>query len=190
MAAASLRLGPGVRRVIGSSTVLWKRHVGTATTLPTAVRERCYPKLGNREIVGYGWNGDPTYIDRNEFPCPAVRFRENTPEILALREKEKGDWNRLTIEDKKAIYRASFRQTFAEMNAPTGEWKSIISIVLLGSALTCLFCVYLHLYVMSPLPETITKEWQVAQLELMIKQRQGHVEGVSSRWDYENNRWK
>jgi cytochrome c oxidase subunit 4 len=57
---------------------------------------------GNRDIVGYGWNGIPTYIDRPEFPCPAVRFRENTPEVLALREKEKGDWNKLTVEEKKA----------------------------------------------------------------------------------------
>jgi cytochrome c oxidase subunit 4 len=40
------------------------------------------------------------------------------------------------------------------------------------------------------MPETITREWQVAQLELMVKQRQGAVDGVSSNWDYENNRWK
>ncbi len=57
---------------------------------------------GNRDIVGYGWNGDPSYIDRPEFPFPAVRFRENTPDVLALREKEKGDWHKLTIADKKA----------------------------------------------------------------------------------------
>lgn len=48
-----------------------------------------------------------------------------------MREKEKGDWNQLTLEEKKALYRASFRQTFAEFKAPTGKWKSI-----LGWALT------------------------------------------------------
>lgn len=149
-----------------------------------------YPKLGNRDIVGFGWNGDPTYIDRLEFPFPAVRFRENTPEVLALREKEKGDWHKLTIDEKKALYRASFCQTFSEVNAPTGEWKSIVAVVLLGVSFTCWITLYIRKFVLPPLPETITKEWQEKQLERMVKERQGAIEGVSSRWDYENNRWK
>lgn len=49
----------------------------------------------------------------------------------ALREKEKGDWKKLSIEEKKALYRASFRQTFSEMDAPTGEWKGITGLSLL-----------------------------------------------------------
>ena len=43
------------------------------------------------------------------------RFREDTPEILKLREKEKGDWKKLTIAEKKVLYRASFCQTIAEV---------------------------------------------------------------------------
>ena len=57
---------------------------------------------GNRDIVGYGWNGNPVYGDREEYPFPAIRFKENTPDVLALREKEKGDWKALSKEDKKA----------------------------------------------------------------------------------------
>lgn len=49
----------------------------------------------------------------------------------ALREKEKGDWKKLSIEEKKILYRASFRQTFSEMDAPTGEWKGILGMSLL-----------------------------------------------------------
>ena len=41
----------------------------------------------------------------------------------------------MSVEDKKALYRASFCQTFAEMEAPTGQWKSIIGIVLGGISL-------------------------------------------------------
>ena len=41
-----------------------------------------------------------------------------------------------------------------------------------------------------PMPRTITKEWQVAQAERMVKQRQGAVLGISSQWDYEKNEWK
>jgi len=60
----------------------------------------------------------------------------------ALKEKEKGDWKKLSIEEKKALYRASFRQTFSEMDAPTGEWKGILgftAMVLAGG-------VWLYLY--------------------------------------------
>jgi len=69
------------------------------------VHDRCFLYvllLGNRDIVGYGVNGAPIYEDLPEFPCPAVRFRENSSEIMALREKEKGDWHKLTLEEKKA----------------------------------------------------------------------------------------
>jgi cytochrome c oxidase subunit 4 len=60
----------------------------------------------------------------------------------ALKEKEKGDWKKLTIEEKKALYRASFRQTFSEIAAPTGEWKGS-----LGCALILVSCgIWLYMY--------------------------------------------
>jgi cytochrome c oxidase subunit 4 len=34
----------------------------------------------------------------------------------------------LTLEEKKDLYRASFCMTFSEINAPTGEWKSIMGL--------------------------------------------------------------
>lgn len=41
-------------------------------------------KLGNRDVVGFGWNGEPTYYDRPDFPMPAIRFKENTPDVLVI----------------------------------------------------------------------------------------------------------
>jgi cytochrome c oxidase subunit 4 len=161
-----------------------------SSSLPASLRDKYYPKLGNRDIVGYGWNGIPTYMDRLEFPCPPVRFRENTPEFMALREKEKGDWNKLTLAEKKALYRFSFRQTFAELDAPSGEWKCVTAMTLLGLSVTFLFLAYIKRFVMQPQERTANYEWQERQLELMIKQRQNAVDGVGSHWDYENNRWK
>lgn len=60
-----------------------------------------YPRIGNREIVGFGRNGQPFYLDAPDVPCPAVRWREDTDEIKRLREKAKGDWAALTIDEKK-----------------------------------------------------------------------------------------
>lgn len=161
-----------------------------ATALPAALRDEYYPKVGNRDIVGFGVNGSPIYEDIPEFPCPAVRFRENSSEIMALREKEKGDWHKLTLEEKKALYRASFRQTFAEIHAPTGEWKAILAGVLLALSVSGWFIIYVKRYVLPPLPHTVTREWQEKQLELMLKQRQNPIQGIASHWDYDNKRWK
>ena len=63
--------------------------------------ERSLRRAGNRDVVGFGINGNPSYQDMVEFPAPAVRFRENSAEVLALRELELGDWTALTLEQKK-----------------------------------------------------------------------------------------
>ena len=39
-------------------------------------------RLGNRDVVGFGWNGEPIYYDRPDFPFPAIRFKENTPDVM------------------------------------------------------------------------------------------------------------
>jgi len=158
--------------------------------LTPAQRDESYPQLGNREIVGFGLNGTPVYIDMEEVPAPAIRWAENTAEVMALREKEKEDWKGLSLEDKKALYRASFRQTYAEMNAPTGEWRALLAGTLFGLAVSGFFMIFLKTQVYPPKPITITEEWMHANLERMIKQGQGPVEGVASLWDYEKNCWK
>ena len=38
-------------------------------------------KIGKREIVGFGMNGQPNYLDRVDFPMPAIRYKEVTPDI-------------------------------------------------------------------------------------------------------------
>lgn len=60
-----------------------------------------YPRIGKREIVGYGRNGDPSYFDAPDVPCPALRWKEDTDEIKKLREKAKQDWSKLSIDEKK-----------------------------------------------------------------------------------------
>jgi len=177
------RRGMQVSRTL-STTAASQSQVSTET------QKEWYPKLGNREIVGYGFNSNPVYVDREEFPMPAIRFRENTADILALREKEKGDWKNLTIDEKKALYRASFRQTFAEMKAPTGEWKSITAGILMGLSVTLWAMIWMKKYVYPQIPATITEEWKADDVRKQVRQRQNPISGIASKYDYENNKWK
>jgi hypothetical protein len=39
-------------------------------------------RIGNREIVRFGFNGQYSYKDRVDFPMPAIRFKENTPDLV------------------------------------------------------------------------------------------------------------
>ncbi|XP_014294328.1 cytochrome c oxidase subunit 4 isoform 1, mitochondrial [Halyomorpha halys] len=147
--------------------------------------------IGTREIVGFGFNGVPNYVDRADFPLPAIRFRPDTPDIKALREKEKGDWKALSIGEKKALYRASFCQTFAEINAPTGEWKSIAGFALCFASLALWAYMGMKLFVYNPtLPESFNEENRQAQLKRILAFRINPVDGISSKYDYENNKWK
>lgn len=126
----------------------------------------------------------------------------------ALREKEKGDWRQLSHEEKRTLYRASFRQTFAEFKAPTGEWKSVIGVSLFfvslglwvfyamklwGNSEHFVSCSYYYLFLLlvySPLPETFNQENREAQLRRIIDLQINPVQGISSKWDYEKDDWK
>jgi len=39
-------------------------------------------QIGKREVVGFGNNGEENYIDDVHFPFPAIRFKEDTGEII------------------------------------------------------------------------------------------------------------
>ncbi|CAK9300414.1 unnamed protein product [Gordionus sp. m RMFG-2023] len=115
--------------------------------------------IKNRDVVGYGNNGEPVYfgtahlffksifpLDIPITPCPAIRFKENTPEVLKLREKEMKDWKNLSIEEKKELF--------------------------------------------DNVPSTYTREYQEGMLKQIIESGQHPITGPSSRWDFENRKWK
>lgn len=53
-----------------------KKHIHIAP-MSSYVR----PLIGKREIVGFGFNGEPNYVDRSDFPLPAIRWQEPSPDI-------------------------------------------------------------------------------------------------------------
>ena len=66
--------------------------------------------------------------------------------LQTLREKEKGDWKKLTLIEKKQLYRASFAQTLVEIEAPTGEWKSAVGIASFVVAAALWIVLWLKVY--------------------------------------------
>ena len=152
-------------------------------------RDNVYPTIGKRKIVGFGKNGYTEYEDVSGYPCPSIEFREVTSEVAALREKEKGDWNNLSIDEKKALYRSSFCQTYAEFTAPDGEWKPTLAIFLWAMVASGLMMIWLKQYVYLPV-RTRTKEWQTEGIKKQVYEHSLPIHGISSKYDYENKQWK
>ena len=127
-----------------------------------------------------------------------------------MREKEKGDWKKLSVQEKKALYRASFCQTFSEMKYPTGEWKQHIGVALIAASLAIYVSLLMGIFgnlkhfikvlkrlhnfllisVYDEDPITFDEEHQKAQLKRMLDLEVNPITGLSSKWDYENKRWK
>ncbi|XP_013113958.2 cytochrome c oxidase subunit 4 isoform 1, mitochondrial-like [Stomoxys calcitrans] len=118
-----------------------------------------------------------------------ICFRESDATICALREKEKGDWKKLSKEDVKTLYRYSFCQTFAEFKAPTGEWKMHLGIGLWACAVGLLFSTFVSNWY-GELPETFNEDRRQAQLKRMIALEINPIDGLASKWDYEIGDWK
>lgn len=113
-----------------------------------------------------------------------------TPELLAIREKEKGDWSKLTVDEKKILYRASFCLTFSEMKAPTGEWKGVLGWGLVLISIGVWYFMAISKWLHTPRPDTFSDERKAAQLRRILDLRVDPVDGISSEWDYEADDWK
>ncbi|XP_017145095.1 cytochrome c oxidase subunit 4 isoform 1, mitochondrial [Drosophila miranda] len=145
---------------------------------------------GDREVVGYGVNGNPIYIDCVEFPFPAIRYREVTAELCAVREKELGDWKKLSLKDKKLLYRHSFCQTYAEFQHFTPDWKLVIGVGCWSVAIGLLLSLSYYFKLYDPVPETFAEDRRQAQLRRIIQLQMNPITGLSSKWCYHTNKWK
>ncbi|XP_027723558.1 cytochrome c oxidase subunit 4 isoform 2, mitochondrial-like isoform X2 [Vombatus ursinus] len=86
------------------------------------------------------------HAERN-YPMPDEPFcSEPSPQQRALKEKEKGPWQQLTDAEKVALYRMQFHQTFAEMNRPSNEWKTVLGGVFFFFGFTGILICWQRLY--------------------------------------------
>ncbi|GMT28855.1 hypothetical protein PFISCL1PPCAC_20152, partial [Pristionchus fissidentatus] len=147
-------------------------------------------KSAGREVVGYGQSGEPNYVDRYDYWYPAIRFRNEDATIAPVREKEKGDWKNLSVDEKKMLYRYSFRQTLAEFEAPSGYWKVIVGTVASVIALATLYGSFLSIFVFAKPPPTYCNEYKEAQVQRQLVLEKGQFLGPAKYWDYEKGQWK
>ncbi|XP_077348198.1 cytochrome c oxidase subunit 4 isoform 1, mitochondrial-like [Lithobates pipiens] len=134
----------------------------------------------------------PSYYDSRAYPLPDVPFvSELTAQQQALKQKEAGSWTQLTKDEKLALYRISFNQSYVEMNkgAPN-EWKTVLGIAFYFLAFSGAYFWWQRKYVFGPCPHTLSEEWIAMQTKRMLDMRVNPVTGFSSHWDYEKNEWK
>uniref|UniRef100_A0A8D2EMK3 Cytochrome c oxidase subunit 4 isoform 1, mitochondrial n=1 Tax=Theropithecus gelada TaxID=9565 RepID=A0A8D2EMK3_THEGE len=121
----------------------------------------------------------PTYVDRRDYALPDVAH-----------EKEKASWSSLSTDEKVELYRLKFRESFAEMNRGSNEWKTVVGSATLFICFTALIIMWQKSYVYGPLPETFDKEWVAVQTKRMLDVKVNPIQRLASKWDYEKNEWK
>ncbi|XP_056381485.1 cytochrome c oxidase subunit 4 isoform 1, mitochondrial [Hyla sarda] len=133
----------------------------------------------------------PKYHDNRSVPLPEVSFLgELSPELKALKEKEKGAWASLSAQEKVELYRIKFNQTYADMNKGSNEWKTVFGATLFIVGFTSLIIIWQRKYVFGELPHTLSDDWVAKQTKRMLDMRINPIEGFSDKWDYEKNEWK
>ncbi|XP_077070513.1 cytochrome c oxidase subunit 4 isoform 2, mitochondrial [Siphateles boraxobius] len=133
----------------------------------------------------------PMYWDRLDTPLPDKPYQDTLSDAdKSLKQKEKGPWNNLSREEKLALYRMMFKESFAEMKKPTGEWKTVVGGIFFFIGFTGLVVLWQRYYVFPPHPRTLDDEWQARQVKRMLDMRVNPVEGFSAKWDYEKGQWK
>ncbi|XP_059836383.1 cytochrome c oxidase subunit 4 isoform 1, mitochondrial-like [Hypanus sabinus] len=151
----------------------------------------CVRAVHGHEIVKQEDMSLPMYCDRKDTPLPDIPyFTKLSAEQKALKEKEKSSWTDLTNEEKVALYRIAFNQTYTEMNKVSNEWKSVIGGVFVFIGVAGLIVLWQRHYVYPDQPQTFSLEWQEKQAKRMLDMQINPIEGFASKWDYEKNEWK
>lgn len=87
-----------------------------------------------------------TYLDSTDRPYPSLRFRPDDDIIKPIREKELGDWKKMTLEEKKLLYRYSFKRTRAELVGWNIYWKITWAYIFTALSIAFLFMALLNHY--------------------------------------------
>ncbi|XP_029973743.1 cytochrome c oxidase subunit 4 isoform 2, mitochondrial isoform X2 [Salarias fasciatus] len=133
----------------------------------------------------------PQYWDRADTPLPDRPYKDVlTAADKSLKQKEKGPWGQLSKEEKIALYRLMFHQTYPEMKQRSDEWKTVMGGIFIFLGFTGLVVWWQRVYVYPERPLTFDEDWQAKQLQRMLDMKVNPIEGFAAKWDYEKRQWK
>ncbi|KAH7311753.1 cytochrome c oxidase subunit IV-domain-containing protein [Stachybotrys elegans] len=98
---------------------------------------------------------------------------------MALRDRMKGNWNELTIQEKKAAYWISFGPHGPRAVDPPGTNGRIAWGVAVGLAVSFGLFALTRAFA-KPAPHTMTREWQEASNEYLKSQNSDPLTGIAS----------
>ncbi|KAI0484536.1 cytochrome c oxidase polypeptide V [Xylariaceae sp. FL0804] len=98
---------------------------------------------------------------------------------MSLRDRMKGDWSELTLQEKRASWWIAFGPHGPRKRPEPGDgWRTFRDVMLLIGA-ACVLFVIMRMFA-NPAPSTMNREWQEATNEYLKKQRADPITGISS----------
>ncbi|KAJ4307061.1 Cytochrome c oxidase subunit 5B, mitochondrial [Collariella sp. IMI 366227] len=98
---------------------------------------------------------------------------------MALRDRMKGSWAELTLQEKKAAYWIAFGPHGPRSLPPPGENQKVILYTIIGVGVSFVVFASMRMFA-KPAPSTMTKEWQEASNEFLKAQKSDPLTGISS----------
>jgi cytochrome c oxidase subunit 4 len=98
---------------------------------------------------------------------------------MALRDRMEGNWNELTVQEKKAAYWIAFGPHGPRAQDPP-DFQFKVFLGVLGGLATTAIVFGLMRYAAGPAPHTMSQEWQEASNEFLKAQKADPISGISS----------
>ncbi|KAL2149514.1 hypothetical protein VTH82DRAFT_8165 [Thermothelomyces myriococcoides] len=109
----------------------------------------------------------------------SMPMQEQAELWMALRDRMKGNWADLTLQEKKAAYFVAFGPHGPRALDPPGENKKVAIYTVAGVGFSLLLFAIVRAFA-NPPPRTMTKEWQEATNEYLKSQKADPLTGLTS----------
>ncbi|KAG7285071.1 Cytochrome c oxidase polypeptide 5, mitochondrial [Staphylotrichum longicolle] len=146
-------------------------------SLVRASRQSATTALGYRAASTHAIS-NPT-LANIEKRWEGMPMQEQAELWMALRDRMKGSWTELTVQEKKAAYWIAFGPHGPRSLPPPGENKKVILYTAIGVFASFVIFATMRSFARPP-PATMTKEYQEATNEFLKNQNSDPLTGLSS----------